>query len=115
MPLRVMLGEVLVAAALATTTAVAVLPQAPVEAATGSVAAGWVVRVPVPDAIGGKTVIGQLTVDRATEPGYVTAYGCDDGMPTSSSGATSRSDLNYRRTRHAGRVEPADRAGRRRR
>ena len=69
MPLRVTLGEVLVAAALATTTVVAVLPQAPVQAATGSVAAGWVVRVPVPDAIGGKTVIGQLTVDRATELG----------------------------------------------
>ncbi len=95
MTLRVTLGEVLVAAALATTAAVAVLPQARAEAAAGSVPAGWVVRVPVPDAIGGKTVIGQLTVDRATETGYVTAYGCDDGMPTSSSGTATRSDVNY--------------------
>ncbi len=102
MSLRRTLGEVLVAAALATTTVVATLPQAPVQAATGSVAAGWVVRVPVPDAIGGKTVIGQLTVDRATEPGFVTAYGCDDGIPTSSSGTPTRSDVNF-----DGRVTPA--------
>ncbi len=78
-----------------TTTVVASLPQGPVEAADGSVAAGWVVRVPVPDAIGGKTVIGQLTVDRATESGFVTAYGCDDGIPTNPGGGTSRSDLNF--------------------
>ena len=102
MSLRRTLGEVLVAAALATTTVVATLPQAPVQAAAGSVAAGWVVRVPVPDAIGGKTVIGQLTVDRATEPGFVTAYGCDDGIPTSSSGTPTRSDVNF-----DGRVTPA--------
>ena len=92
----------LVAAALATTTVVATLPQAPVQAVAGSVAAGWVVRVAVPDAIGGKTVIGQLTVDRATEPGFVTAYGCDDGIPTSSSGTPTRSDVNF-----DGRVTPA--------
>ena len=102
MPLRVMLGEVLLAAALATTAAIAVLPHGQAEAATGSVPAGWVVRVPVPDAIGGKTVIGQLTVDRATEPGFVTAYGCDDGIPTNSSGTTTRSDVNF-----DGRVTPA--------
>ena len=102
MSLRRTLGEVLVAAALATTTVVATLPQAPVQAAAGSVAAGWVVRVPVPDAIGGKTVIGQLTVDRATESGFVTAYGCDDGIPTNSGGTTTRSDLNF-----DGRVTPA--------
>ena len=47
MPLRVMLGEVLLAAALATTAAIAVLPHGQAEAATGSVPAGWVVRVPV--------------------------------------------------------------------
>ena len=102
MPLRVTLGEVLLAAALATTAAIAVLPHGQAEAATGSVPAGWVVRVPVPDAIGGKTVIGQLTVDRATEPGFVTAYGCDDGIPTNSSGTTTRSDVNF-----DGRVTPA--------
>ena len=44
-----------------------------------------IVRVAVPEAAGGKTVIGQLTVDRASAKGYVTAYGCDDiaGRPTS--------------------------------
>jgi hypothetical protein len=92
---RVSLGGVLAAAALVATTVIASVPPAPVRAAAGSVPAGWVVRVPVPDAIGGKTVIGQLTVDRATGSGYVTAYGCDDGMPTDPGGTTSRSDLNY--------------------
>ncbi len=75
---------------------------APVAAAPGSIAAGWVLRVPVPDAIGGKTVLGQLTVDRATGWGSITAYACDDGMPTDTSGNVTRSDLNY-----DGRVTPA--------
>jgi Protein of unknown function (DUF3048) N-terminal domain/Protein of unknown function (DUF3048) C-terminal domain len=64
---------------------------------TGSnalVAGGGVLRVPVPEAVGGKTVVGQLTVDRAAGAGYVTAYGCDDGLPTDSAGV-NRSDLNY--------------------
>ncbi len=56
---------------------------------------GGVLRVPVPQAIGGKTVTGQLTVDRAASAGYVTAYGCDDGIPTGTDGAVSRSDLNF--------------------
>ena len=52
-------------------------------------------RVSVPEAVGGKTVVGQLTVDRALGAGFVTAYGCDDGMPTDADGAVSRSDLNF--------------------
>jgi hypothetical protein len=60
----------------------------------GLVAGGGVLRVIVPEAVGGKTVIGQLTVDRAVDAGYVTAYGCDDGVPTDP-GGVSRSDLNY--------------------
>ncbi len=59
------------------------------------VPAGGVLRVSVPEAFGGKTVIGQLTVDRATVPGYVTAFGCDDGLPRDAGGGISRSDLNY--------------------
>ncbi|MGZ4764739.1 MAG: DUF3048 domain-containing protein, partial [Ilumatobacteraceae bacterium] len=59
------------------------------------VAGGGVLRVAVPEAAGGKTVIGQLTVDRAVGAGYVTAYGCDDGIPTDAGGAISRSDLNF--------------------
>ena len=59
------------------------------------VAGGSFLRVNVPQAVGRKTVIGQLTVDRATAPGYVTAYGCDDGIPKDDRGAVARSDLNY--------------------
>ena len=58
-------------------------------------AAGTVTRVSVPEAAGSKTVLGQLTVDRATNGGYVTAYGCVDGIPTSGTGVVSRSDLNF--------------------
>ena len=59
------------------------------------VAGGGVLRISVPEAVGGKTVVGQLTVDRADGAGYVTAYGCDDGIPTDPAGTVSRSDLNY--------------------
>ena len=59
------------------------------------VAGGDVLRVAVPEAVGGKTVLGQLTVDRALGAGYVTAYGCDDGIPTDPDGTISRSDLNF--------------------
>ena len=62
---------------------------------------GGVLRVSVPEAVGGKTVVGQLTTDQVTEPGFVTAYGCDDGIPTSTDGTVSRSDLNFN-----GRVTP---------
>ncbi len=34
----------------------------------------------VSEAVGGRTVFGQLTVARATQRGFVTAYGCDDGI-----------------------------------
>jgi len=54
-----------------------------------------VLRVSVPEAAGGKTVLGQLTVDRASDAGFVTAFGCDNGIPTDGSGAISRSDLNF--------------------
>jgi hypothetical protein len=63
--------------------------------ASQRVAAGGVLRVSVPEAAGGKTVIGQLTVDRVTSAGYVTAYGCADGIPTDADGSISRSDLNF--------------------
>ena len=63
--------------------------------ATPRVAAGGVLRVSVPEAAGGKTVVGQLTVDQATSAGFVTAYGCDDGVPIAGNGSISRSDLNF--------------------
>ena len=56
---------------------------------------GGVVRVSVPEAVGGKTVVGQLTVDRAAAPGFVTAYGCDGGLPRDADGEIDKSDLNY--------------------
>ena len=62
---------------------------------TGRVPGGGVLRVSVPEAVGGKTVIGQLTVDRVVGAGYVTAYGCEDGIPTDADGVVSRSDLNF--------------------
>jgi Protein of unknown function (DUF3048) N-terminal domain/Protein of unknown function (DUF3048) C-terminal domain len=73
---------------IATTLLAAAGPRASASVADGRVPAGGVLRVKVPEAIGGKTVIGQLTADRVRDIGYVTAYGCADGMP-------SRSDLNY--------------------
>jgi hypothetical protein len=69
---------------IATTLLAAAGPRASASVADGRVPAGGVLRVKVPEAIGGKTVIGQLVRDI----GYVTAYGCADGMP-------NRSDLNY--------------------
>ena len=48
----------------------------------------------IPEAIGAKTVVGQLTVDRSTTVGYVTAYGCDD-LATQPNIADTRSDLNF--------------------
>ena len=59
------------------------------------VAAASVTRVAVPEAVGGKVVVGQLTVDQAVDAGFVAAYGCDDGMPTNSDGTAGRSDLNF--------------------
>ena len=57
-------------------------------------AAGSTVRMNVPAARGGKTVIGQLTADRISGSGYATAYPCAAGVPGGSGGAT-RSDVNY--------------------
>jgi hypothetical protein len=75
----------------------AAVDAAPIEPAlvVEPLAAGDALRVHVPGAEGGKTVIGQLTVARATESGYVTAYGCADGLPLDAAGRVDRSDLNY--------------------
>jgi hypothetical protein len=59
------------------------------------VAAGGVVRIAVPEAFGGKTVIGQLAVDDAQGPGFITAYGCANGLPRDTTGHITRADLNY--------------------
>ena len=83
-------------------SSVAVLVGGPrVAAASGLIPAGGVLQVSVPEAVGGKTVVGQLTVDRAVNAGFVTAYGCADGLPTNADGTISRSDLNF-----DGRVSP---------
>ncbi len=75
--------------------AATVAPNARVLAADTRVPAGQVLRIAVPDAIGGKTVVGQLTVDNATTQGYVTAYACDNGVPRDGGGGINKSDLNY--------------------
>jgi hypothetical protein len=62
---------------------------------TPLIGAGGLLRVNVPQAVGAKTVVGQLSVDQVQGAGFVTAYGCDSGIPTDDSGAISRSDLNY--------------------
>lgn len=62
---------------------------------------GETLRVSVPGAEGGKTVIGQITVARATDEGFVTAFGCAEGIPSDADGSLNRSDLNYE-----GRVSP---------
>ena len=59
------------------------------------IAAGGLLRVNVPEAVGAKTVVGQLSVDQVEGAGFVTAYGCDDGIPTDNDRLVSRSDLNY--------------------
>lgn len=58
-------------------------------------------KVSFPGAEGGKTVIGQLTVARSTDDGFVTAYPCAAGVPRADGGTIVRSDLNY-----DGRVAP---------
>ncbi len=104
---RVVLGAVLSASVLVGPAAaghnLARVAASPIEptVAIAPLSAGDALRVHVPGAEGGKTVIGQLTVARATEPGYVTAYGCDDGLPLDGAGRVDRSDLNYH-----GRVSP---------
>lgn len=62
---------------------------------TGAVAAGSFLKVNVADAVGGKTVFGQLAVAGVTESGFVTAYGCADGLPTDGAGTVSKADLNF--------------------
>lgn len=73
--------------------------EAPVE--VSPLVAGQTLKVSVPGAEGGKTVIGQLTVAQAGDSGFVTAYACADGIPRDPGGSINRSDLNYE-----GRVSP---------
>lgn len=97
--------RVAVAAALAVSAGVGVTsaPAVPAAAAgTGVLPAGAVVRISVPEAVGGKTVIGQLAVDGVTAAGWAAAYPCDDGLPRTADGQAARADLNY-----DGRITPA--------
>ncbi len=94
-----MLVVVVVAASLALSQPFSAAPAA--HAADGQVPAGGVLRIPVPEAFGGKTVVGQLAVDRTTRAGFVTAFGCEDGLPTGPDGLITRADLNF-----DGRVTP---------
>jgi len=59
------------------------------------ISAGNYLRVNVAEAVGGKTVFGQLAVAGVTDGGFVTAYGCADGIPRDSKGNINKADLNY--------------------
>ena len=63
--------------------------------ASAIIPADGVLRVNVAEAVGGKTVFGQLAVAEVTGAGFVTAYGCDDGIPRDSQGNINKADLNY--------------------
>lgn len=71
------------------------------EPANGLLRSGGVLRVTVPEAAGQKTVLGQLSIDSAEMSGFVTAFGCDDGVPRDNAYDVIRSDLNF-----DGRVSP---------
>src|SRR5687767_3142843 len=58
-----------------------------VNAAPPRQGAGKVVEVTIPEAVGGKVVIGNLAVDEQGGDGFVTGYPCDQPRPL-------RSDLN---------------------
>jgi hypothetical protein len=59
------------------------------------VARGGTLRISVPEARGAKTIVGQVAVDRVTEAGFVTAYGCANGLPVFDGGSVGRADLNF--------------------
>ncbi len=80
----------------ATTTLLSIGPAAHFQA--NALGAGQVLTVNVPQAVGAKTVLGQLTVDRTTGPGFVTAYACQEGLPRDGQGQVSKSDLNFNGT-----------------
>ena len=61
----------------------------------GVIGADRMLSVNFPEAVGGGTVLGQLTIDWATTTGFVTAYACADGVPRDRTGAITRSDLNF--------------------
>jgi len=92
-PARRGCGRLLLVASLLVGTLTVGSPSA---VATGAkVPGGGVLRVVVGEAIGGKTVLGQLTVDSVRDHGFVTAYGCSEGIPRNPDGSVSRSDLNF--------------------
>jgi hypothetical protein len=67
-----------------------------VASSEGSIPAGGTLRVNVEQAIGGKTVIGNLAATNQNgRPGFVTAFGCDDGLPKDGNGNVIKSDLNH--------------------
>lgn len=77
-------------------------PPPSVEMAIGQqVSAGTALKISVPEAAGRRTILGQVAVAGATGRGFVTAYGCADGLPRNGDGAVSKADLNF-----DGRISP---------
>jgi len=52
--------------------------------------AGASLRVNVAEAVGGKTVFGQLAVAGVTGAGFVTANGCADGIPATAKATSTK-------------------------
>ncbi len=71
---------------------------------------GSTLTVNVPDATGGKTVVGQLTATQSSGGGFLTAFACDDGIPRGSDGKINKSDLNLSTSRDISNrlIVPAD-------
>lgn len=90
-----MSGALIAASAPAPAAAQLDVPFTTAPTAAQLVAAGGVLKVAVPEAFGGKTVIGQLAVDGARGSGFITAYGCANGLPRDVTGEITRGDLNY--------------------
>lgn len=72
----------------ATSTDLASIANQRTDTRPGIVKAGKTYKVNVADAVGCQMVTGQLTVDRATSGGYVTAWDCSSPRPV-------KSDLNF--------------------
>lgn len=90
-----MSGALIAASAPAPAAAQLDVPFTTAPIAAQLVAAGGVLKVAVPEAFGGKTVIGQLAVDGALGSGFITAYGCANGLPRDVTGEITRGDLSY--------------------
>ena len=60
-----------------------------------TLAGDGVLKINVPEAVGGRTVFGNLASAQAVGPGFATAFPCLDGPPVDNNGNYTKADLNY--------------------